>query len=146
MIILKCLSIIFVSMLLVACTQEGKEDQTEHAGEKQAAVQSAEKWLALVDEGKYGESWDEAAGIFRNALSKEKWVEMVGGVRPRFGKILERNVTTKTYKTSVPGAPDGEYVVIKFQAKFEHKASAIETITPSKEQDGTWRVSGYFIK
>jgi hypothetical protein len=139
-------SIIFVSVLIAACTQEGKQDTPKHAGEEQAAVQSAEKWLALVDEGRYGESWDEAAGIFRNALSKEKWVEMVGGLRPRFGKVLERNVKTKTYKTSVPGAPDGEYVVIKFQTKFEHKATAIETVTPSKGKDDTWRISGYFIK
>ena len=27
-----------------------------------------------------------------------------------------------------------------------YKASAIETITPSLENDGIWRVSGYYIK
>jgi hypothetical protein len=143
---LKFMSIIFAGVLLAACTQEGKQDISIHAGEEQAAVQSAKIWLALVDEGEYGESWDEAASNFKNALPKEKWVEMMGSTRPLFGKVLQRKVKTKVYKTSVPGAPDGEYVVIQFQTKFEHKASAIETVTPSKEKDGSWRVSGYYIK
>jgi hypothetical protein len=26
------------------------------------------------------------------------------------------------------------------------KATAIETVTPMKEDDGTWRVAGYYIK
>jgi phosphoglycolate phosphatase len=29
---------------------------------------------------------------------------------------------------------------------FENKKSAIETITPTLDNDGEWRVSGYFIK
>lgn len=141
----KLMSIILAGVLLAACTQEGKQDTPKHAGKEQAAVQSAETWLALVDEGEYGESWDEAASIFKNALPKDKWVEMLGSTRPPFGKVLQRNVKTKVYTTSVPGAPDGEYVVIQFQTEFEHKASAIETVTPSKEKDGSWRVSGYYI-
>jgi hypothetical protein len=146
MTVLKCLSIIFVSVLLIACTQEDNQDQTEHADEKQAALRSAEKWLEIVDEGKYGESWDEAASIFRKVLSQELWLQKVTAVRPGYGKVLERNLQTQNYRTVVPGAPEGEYVIIQFQTIFENKASTVETITPYKEKDGTWRVSGYFIK
>ena len=63
-----------------------------------------------------------------------------------FGKVLERNVKSNTYKTSVPGVPDGEYVVIQYQTKYEHKANTIETVTPSREKDGKWRVAGYYLK
>jgi hypothetical protein len=45
----------------------------------------------------------------------------------------------------LPGAPEGEYVVIQYETQFEHKAGAIETVTPLREKDGSWRVSGYFI-
>jgi hypothetical protein len=143
---LNLIFIILTGLLFVACAQEKQKDTTKHNEQEQAAVQSAEKWLALVDQGKYAASWDEAAGIFKNAVLKDKWVETINGVRPPFGKVLLREVKTKTFKTSVPGAPDGEYVIIQFQTKFENKASAIETVTPVKEQDGVWRVSGYFIK
>jgi hypothetical protein len=51
-----------------------------------------------------------------------------------------------SYRTSLPGAPDGQYVVIKFNTWFENKKSAIETVTPKMDKDGMWRVSGYYIK
>ena len=43
-------------------------------------------------------------------------------------------------------SPDGHYVVIQYATTFEHKKSAVETITPMQEADGSWKVSGYFIK
>ncbi len=46
----------------------------------------------------------------------------------------------------MPGAPDGEYVVIQYDSSFEHKQAAVETVTPMLDKDGKWRVSGYYIK
>jgi hypothetical protein len=53
---------------------------------------------------------------------------------------------TKTYMTSLTGAPDGQYVVIQFESSFEKKKSLIETVTPMLDQDGQWRVTGCYIK
>jgi hypothetical protein len=44
------------------------------------------------------------------------------------------------------GAPDGEYVVLKYDTVFDKKEHAVETVTPMKDADGLWRVSGYFIR
>jgi len=111
-----------------------------------AAVSAAEKWLALVDQGKYAESWKEAATRFRSAIQQSQWEQSLQAVRKPLGKLLSRKVKTKTYSTSLTGAPDGEYVVIQFETSFEHKKQAVETVTPSMDQDGQWRVSGYYIK
>jgi hypothetical protein len=46
----------------------------------------------------------------------------------------------------LPGAPDGEYVVLHFNAAFDKKMAALETITVLREQDGQWRVVGYFVR
>ena len=62
------------------------------------------------------------------------------------GKLISRQVKSTSYRTSLPGAPDGEYVIIQFKTSFDNKKSAIETVTPMKEKDGSWRVSGYYIK
>ncbi len=116
-------------------------------GEKEkAAVAAAREWLALVDRGKYGESWKEAAEYFRNAVKKEQWEQAVRAVRKPLGAVSGREVKGADYKTSLPGAPDGEYVVIQFAASFENKKEAVETVTPMMDKDGKWRVSGYFIK
>jgi hypothetical protein len=60
--------------------------------------------------------------------------------------VKARKVKSATFARTLPGAPDGEYVVIQFESQFENKAAAIETVTPMHDKDGTWRVSGYFIK
>ena len=57
-----------------------------------------------------------------------------------------RELLSAQHMTSLPGAPDGDYVVIQFKTSFANKKSAVETVTPMLEKDGVWRVSGYFIK
>jgi hypothetical protein len=132
--LLALFAIVFLPLTAVAETPEGE------------AVKAAEAWLALVDSGDYSKSWDAAAAYFRGAVTKEKWEEMLKGVRPPLGKVLSRKVKSKEYATSLPGAPDGEYVVIQFETSFENKNDAVETVTPMKDEDGKWRVSGYFIR
>ena len=111
-----------------------------------AAQVAAESWLKLVDEGKYDESWDRAAKLFKGAVTKPKWREALSGTRAPLGKLVTRRVSSRRYAEKLPGAPDGKYVVIQFNTVFEHKASAVETITPMLHPDGVWRVSGYFIR
>jgi hypothetical protein len=36
--------------------------------------------------------------------------------------------------------------VIQFATSFENKQSAVETVTPMRDSDGTWRVSGYYVR
>ena len=110
------------------------------------AVTTAQQWLSLIDTGKYDQSWETAAALFKNAIAKAQWHQTIAAVRQPMGKLISRDLTTATYTTALPGAPDGEYVVIQFRSSFGNKKSAIETITPMKDPDGAWRVSGYFIK
>jgi len=118
-----------------------------HANEvsEKAALTSAVVWLALSDGGKYPETWDQAATYFKNALTKDRWVASLKGGRTPLGKVLSRKLKSKMYTRSLPGAPDGEYVVIMYDTQFEKKESAVETITPMLDRDGKWRVAGYLI-
>ena len=117
-----------------------------NAEKEAAAVISAEQWLEMTDEGNYAQSWKEAAELFRNAVTQDQWEQSLQGVRKPLGNLISRKVTTKTYKTSLPGAPDGEYVVIEFTSSFEKKKSSVETVTSMMDKDRKWRVSGYYIR
>jgi len=130
-------------VILVLCLSPNLVTSKEKENE---SIEAAEKWLALVDEGKYGESWETAAAYFKSLITKEKWEQMLTGVRKPLGKLVSRELKSKTYKKSLPGAPDGDYVIIQFTTSFENKKSAIETVTPMLDKDGKWRVSGYYIK
>lgn len=128
---------------LVIVAVSGLAAETEN---EKAALSAAEKWLSLVDEGKYAESWKEAAEYFRNTVKQEQWEHSAHAARHPLGKLLSRKMIGAASHTSLPGAPDGEYVVIQFSASFENKKSAIETVTPMMDKDGKWRVSGYYVK
>lgn len=135
------LSILSLLVVSFACSPgHGSETREEQATE------AAKQWLALVDAGDYEKSWDEAATYFRAAITRERWAATLKGVRSPLGKAQEREVKTRQFATELPGAPDGEYVVIQFATRFDAKANAIETVTPMLNEDGEWRVSGYFIK
>ena len=131
--------LVFSFALLSGCAKANPEAEKE-------AITAATEWLALINDEKYGESWDESSEIFRAAITREKWERTLSGLMKPFGKVVSREKKSARYHTSLPGAPDGEYVVIQFKTSFENKKNAIETITPMKEKDGTWRVSGYYIK
>jgi hypothetical protein len=138
----KSVSLVFVMLSSLIFT--GALDANEVV--KKAAASAAGVWLSLVDEGNYGESWEQAAWLFKAAVVKEQWQTIVKSVRVPLGKVVARKLKSKQYTKTLPGAPDGEYVVIQYETVFEKKESAIETITPMLEKDGQWRVSGYYIK
>ena len=111
-----------------------------------AAQAAAEAWLELVDSGQYEASWKEASTFFRGAVTLEQWDQVLGGTRAPLGSLVSRTIKSRQYAEQVPGAPDGRYVVLQFETVFENKAAAVETVTPMVDEDGSWRVSGYFIK
>lgn len=125
--------------------ETGREAAEGNKAEKQALA-AAESWLALVDDGKYGESWDAAAEYLKNAVGKEAFEKSLNAARKPLGKLKSREAKSKKYLTNLPGAPDGQYVVIQFKTSLENKNSAIETVTPMLDKDKKWRVSGYYIK
>lgn len=117
------------------------------AQDKEAvALAAAEEWLGIVDAGLYGQSWYETSGYFRRAVMQDEWVQALESVRTPLGGLLARKVKRTVYATSLPGAPDGEYVVIQFETSFQDKRAAIETVTPMRDEDGRWRVGGYYVQ
>lgn len=112
----------------------------------EAAVFAAESWLKLVDSAKYDESWKNAASLFQRAMSEAEWSTIATKVLTPLGKVRSRHLRSTAYETALPGAPAGKYVVIRFDATFENKAGALETVTPMQGEDGAWKVAGYFVK
>ncbi|MDH3633417.1 MAG: DUF4019 domain-containing protein [Gammaproteobacteria bacterium] len=109
------------------------------------ADQAAGKWLALVDGQQYLESWNQAATLFKQQVGADHWLQAIGAARKPLGSMISRKLVSATYATSLPGAPDGEYVVLQYQTTFKFKESAIETVTPMLDGNH-WRVSGYYVR
>jgi hypothetical protein len=111
-----------------------------------AARAAAERFLDLIDAGKSSGSWDATAQMFKDATAKGPWAQTLHRVRYPLGKVLSRKFKSAEPRTSPPGLPEGDYVVVQFETRFENKGDALETVVPTKEKDGVWRVAMYFIK
>src|SRR5512140_3435328 len=96
---------------LCLLASSGFADDKEAVSKAQVA---ASGWLALTDGAKFGQSWDEAASIFKGAVTRTGWEKALKGVRTPLGAVKSRKVKSSTFSRSLPGAPDGEYVVIQF--------------------------------
>ncbi|WP_211841887.1 DUF4019 domain-containing protein [Massilia eburnea] len=134
------------SALLIASLLLSSAAFAQDAASGDLAKAAASNWLALTDAGTYGASWDKAAPPFQKAIDKQGWEQALRNVRMPLGTVKARRLTKAEFTHSLPGAPDGDYFVLQFATQFENKAAAVETVTPMKGPDGTWRVSGYFIK
>jgi uncharacterized protein DUF4019 len=133
---------ILVLLLNVVATTAGASDQTA----VDEGTKAADRWLKLVDAGDYKQSWDTASSLLKNAVTEDQWAQQVGTARKPLGALVSRKLKSTQYATSLPGAPDGKYVVIQYESVFQNKSAAVETVTPMLDQDGQWRVSGYFIR
>jgi len=106
---------------------------------------AAKEWLKIIDAGNYTESWQKSDSFFQSQLSQHKWDEALKRVRAPLGKVNSRSELGAKEYSILPGAPEGEYLVIQFQTEFQNKKSATETLTLSKSS-GQWLSVGYFIK
>jgi len=136
---------IYVSLFLLLTFAAAIKSLAADNPEKDAQV-AAEQWLALVDAGQYAESWQSAADYFKAAISQAQWQTSLDSVRKPLGSLVARKLKSAKYSKTLPGAPDGEYVVLQFETSFTNKKEAVETITPMLDKAGKWKVSGYFIK
>lgn len=112
---------------------------------EKAAIEAAQKWLKLVDEGQYAASWQEAAEYFRQSIYQDEWGQAVGSARGPLGKLVSRTFKSAKSTAYLPGAPEGKYVVIEFSTLFENNVPRLERVTPMMDKDGAWRISGYYI-
>ena len=138
----RSLAILAIAAALAAGDRARASDDAATA----AAEAPAKSWLALVDSGKYAESWRDAASLFRKQVTEAQWNAAVGAARGPLGALVARKLSHAEFRTSLPGAPDGAYVVLVYTSSFEKKKDATETVTPMKDTDGAWRVSGYWVR
>jgi hypothetical protein len=102
-----------------------------------------EKWLSLLDDQKYEESWQQAGSMFREQVKQEQWVGALKRSREPLGSLVSRTPSRVDFAKTLRGAPDGEYAIIHFASALKNK-SITERLTLVKE-DGKWQVAAYAI-
>jgi hypothetical protein len=109
---------------------------------EKAAQTAAHAWLLVLDRKDWGTAWDASSAMFRQSVPLPTWMDAVPKVREPFGALVERQPVEAVYRTTLPGRPDGHYVTVLFNSKFD-KQLVREVVTTMREPDGRWRVTGY---
>ena len=116
------------------------------SGPLSRAEMAATRWLAVVDAGDYPLSWRTAANLLQSSVTQPQWESALQTSRLPLGSVKSRTLKAASYSRTLPFAPDGDYVLMEYETRFEFKSLAIETLTTMKDRDNTWKVAGYFIK
>jgi hypothetical protein len=118
-------------------------------GEEEAAAAAGQKWLSLVDQEKYEESWNQADSSFREQVTLERWLASLKRFRQPLGPMLSRTASRVEFTKTLRGAPDADYCIIHFSAAFEKQSGVTERLTLVKvkqaEQGDAWIVTAYAI-
>lgn len=122
-----------------AIAQQAPADHT-------AAVAEADRWLTLLDQKKYAEAWASAAELFRSAVTVDQFAQVIGQVRNTLGQVGSREPSKIEASSTLPGMPDGEYVVIEYQSAYSGLPRAIERMVLEKDEAGDWKVVGSFVR
>jgi len=103
-----------------------------------------QKWLALLDDQKYEESWTQASAMFRSEVTQERWLAALKQSRAPLGSVDSRTTARVDFTKSLRGAPDGDYAIIHYTTGFKNKTGVTERLTLVKE-DGKWQAAAYAI-
>ena len=108
------------------------------------AGKAAQQWLALLDASNFDACWNALAPAARDQIGKADFSGSLAAVREQYGAAKARRASKVTFTHKLPGAPDGDYVVLQYETDFSRNGHAVETVVPMRTTDG-WKVSGYFV-
>lgn len=104
-------------------------------------VDTARRFLVLLDQGNWPESYRATASSFRKMNTLQVWSDVSEQARTPLGAMISRSFVSQE---NLPAPPHG-YEVVKFRTRFANRAEAVETVTLDRE-DGAWRVVGVMIE
>ena len=132
-------------MILAAVAVTGGSSLAAPKPEEEAQ-KATEKWLLLVDSGKYEEAWKAASTYSQAAIKLWLMQRSLTEVRKPLGDVVSRKLKSAEFAKTFPDLPDGEHVILHFITSFKNKSNIVEIVVSTRDKSGAWKNSGYFIK
>jgi hypothetical protein len=132
-----------IIVLFVCCLSSAAQAQQAVDSLARHAVES---WLVLTDSSKYGESYEQAAQQMKALISKDDWIDVLETTRAPLGMVLSRKLKGVKHSKTLKAAPGHEGVTLEYESSFEKNELVSEYLNAILQKDGTWQVTGYFIR
>jgi len=141
-IVLKAIAALVFSAAAVAAPVLHAQDAPQIA----PATEAATRWLAVMDAGKAADAWDAGAPVMQSAITRDMWTKVGTEARAPLGAVKSRKQASANFTKTLPGVPEGEYVVLQYTTDFANRAGVTETVVPMRLPDGSWKVTTYLIR
>lgn len=106
-----------------------------------AVLDTAQRFVALVDQDRWAESYRLTGTAFQKLNSEAVWTAVSKRVRGELGRASNRMFLSQE---NLPAPPYG-YEMIRFRTDFANKPGAIEKVTLERQGD-VWRIVGIVIE
>ena len=116
----------------------------ETQSDEDAARQSVDAWLLLLDAGSFSEAYDATGSIFRDEVTPEEFRTAMEERQGILGAVESRTLSSTQRLSTVPDAPPGDYFIFEFDGVYELRPNARERVTAVSESDG-WPVVGIYL-
>ena len=150
-----CAAVLFtiVATAFAACGDDGGSPTApttpvtppgDTRSDEDAARQSVDAWLSLIDAGDFSEAYDAAGSLFRESVTAEEFRNSMEERLTLLGALESRTLSSTQRLTTIPDAPPGDYFVFEFDGVYELRPNARERVTAMSESDG-WPVVGIYL-
>ena len=89
----------------LACVLAWSPAWAQHEAAESAAEKVAMGWLALIDQGKNGERWDQAASYFKWTVTKARCDQTLINNRVPLGLVKSRKLAAKVIACTIAPPP-----------------------------------------
>ena len=138
------------AVLIWAAPAEAQNMPQQQSPENPEAVeearQAAEEWLELTDSGSFDESWNQAASLLQDEVTQDEWISQSEDVTNQVGSIEGRNFMGGRYQENIPNLPEGEYVIMQYEATPSDLDQKLMEIVATTKEEGEWKVAGYTMR
>jgi len=107
------------------------------------SIDAGMKWLALIDGGNAGAAWDLSSKQLKSSVTRDAFIKGMRDARKSLGKLETRTAERFARSHQLPGAPEGDYAIIDYTARFAQGKKLQERLVWSIEEGDIWRVAGY---
>ena len=116
----------------------------EMQSDEDAARQSVEAWLSLIDAGNTSEAYGATGSSFQERVTAEEFRNAMEERGALLGAFVSRTLSSTERLTMLPDASPGDYFVFEFDGVYELRPNARERITAVSES-GEWPIVGIYL-
>lgn len=116
------------------------------AKQHQQAVSAAQEWLDLVENGKLHEGWEKLSPQYRNNVTQQKWEAVFNTVHVKNARPINRTILHVSQWKDHSTGSDEKYLMIRIKTTYDDQSERVQMVAPKLDDDGEWRVAGFYFR